>query len=335
MLYKTFFLVASILASFSLLAQKGSSDDENRNFSARQMIFNGISFPLAKDIDAFVFFESGNIFYTINKKGKQQVKERIFYNDGDTPRTFFNLIIEDYNFDGINDFSIKSNDDRIAQSTSDRVFIYSSKESRFIYYDDVFDLVIDRKNKRIWTTCWEMNVPKRCVVKIPKNYQNIGYSSPIQEGTFYNENAPSEINQETFNNVYFSLARGISATIGFSNNTLNYSIVFNEKRKNNGEFPYDKDGFLTPVFMRIDDYNFDGLLDFSFVESDGRMGVNDVYRIFIYSKKDNRFTPYSYIDGNPIFNLVVDKKRKRLLVTCWSSLSPQPRQCKVNLPQSD
>jgi hypothetical protein len=141
------------------------------------------------------------------------------------------------------------------------------------------------------------------------------------------------VKAEDFPSISYSPTNGVQVTVWINEKlTVVYTIKSGEQQSQ-VEIPDIVEGVPRNIF--IEDYNFDGLLDFSIVEDDGGMGTNDVYRICVYSKKGNRFTPYSYIDGNSILNLVVDKKRKRLLVTCWSSPSPQPRQCKVNLPQSD
>jgi hypothetical protein len=141
------------------------------------------------------------------------------------------------------------------------------------------------------------------------------------------------VKAEDFPSISYSPINSVQVTVGINEKlTVVYTIKSGEQQSQ-VEISDIVEG--VPRNIIIDDYNFDGLLDFSIVEDDGGMGANDVYKIFVYSKKENRFTPYSYIDGNSILNLVVDKKRKRLLVTCWSSLSPQPRQCKISLPQSN
>jgi len=90
------------------------------------------------------------------------------------------------------------------------------------------------------------------------------------------------------------------------------------------------EGDSVPKAIIVEDYNFDGLMDFSILQYDGGMGVNDVYRVFTYSKELNRFLEHQTDDGL-FFNLVVDKKKKRLLYTCWKSISPMPKQCAIKL----
>lgn len=87
---------------------------------------------------------------------------------------------------------------------------------------------------------------------------------------------------------------------------------------------------LVPKSIIIDDYNFDGLMDFAIAQYDGGKGVYDVCRVFTYSKKLNRFLEH-YTENGPFFNLVVDKKHKWLLYTCWEPASPMPKQCKIKL----
>jgi hypothetical protein len=139
------------------------------------------------------------------------------------------------------------------------------------------------------------------------------------------------VKAEDFPSISYSPMDGVQVTVKIDEKfNVVYMIEFG-KHQNKIEVPGVIEG--VPKSIIIDDYNFDGLLDFAIVEYDGGMGTSDVYRVFTYLKKENRFRAHSYIDGNPLLNLVVDKKRKRLLVTCWSSLSPQPRQCKINIPK--
>lgn len=87
-------------------------------------------------------------------------------------------------------------------------------------------------------------------------------------------------------------------------------------------------GDSIPKAIIIEDYNFDGLMDFSVLQYDGGMETNSVYRVFTYSKELNRFLEH-YTDNGLFFNLVVDKKKKRLLYTCWRF--NVPKHCAIKL----
>lgn len=73
-----------------------------------------------------------------------------------------------------------------------------------------------------------------------------------------------------------------------------------------------------PRYVYIDDYNFDGIDDIAFSVTDGE-GLNVVYNVFIYNPTTKRFSPLKEPEdiGCGYFNnLKVDKKAKKLAVTC-------------------
>lgn len=137
----------------------------------------------------------------------------------------------------------------------------------------------------------------------------------------------------------FSPAKGVEATVVFKK--------IPESSSTNGTESVDSSVHIVPVYtitsngntiqekiasgnvpkaIIVEDYNFDGLMDFSIIQYEGGMEINNEYRVFIYSKKLNRFLEYA-----PFPNLIIDKKKKQLLYTCWESTSTIPKQCAIKL----
>lgn len=126
-----------------------------------------------------------------------------------------------------------------------------------------------------------------------------------------------------------SSTNGTGAAGSFIKFTPVYTITSNGS-KIYVETTNEWEGDSVPKAIIIEDYNFDGLMDFSVLQYDGGMVIHDVYRVFTYSKELNRFLEHHTDDGLFV-NLVVDKKKKRLLYTCWESISPMPKQCATRL----
>ncbi|MFM0663577.1 XAC2610-related protein [Paraburkholderia sediminicola] len=87
-----------------------------------------------------------------------------------------NINVDDFNFDGKNDFSVWYIDDGMGVYTVHRIFMYSKKRQAFVEYfpacgDEFIDLRVDRKRRRLISTYFEDNVSKSCVTRLPKNVQ--------------------------------------------------------------------------------------------------------------------------------------------------------------------
>ena len=119
----------------------------------------------------------------------------------------------------------------------------------------------------------------------------------------------------------FSPTEGIEATLVLEGSTLNVaakSAAHSESQTI--DFQAEK-----PLHMQIDDFNFDGLKDFSVWQIDDGMGTYSYFRVFIYQSKTNRFKEAQPNCGDGFINLRVDKKRKALLSTYWGM--NRPEQC--------
>ncbi|CAI8787289.1 XAC2610-related protein [Pseudomonas sp. IT-P260] len=80
---------------------------------------------------------------------------------------------DDFNFDGAQDFAIWQLDDGMGTYHYYRVFIFQVKTGTFEELqpdcgDGFVNLRVDKKRKALLSTCWEMNIPKQCVIRFTK-----------------------------------------------------------------------------------------------------------------------------------------------------------------------
>jgi hypothetical protein len=76
-----------------------------------------------------------------------------------------------------------------------------------------------------------------------------------------------------------------------------------------------------PDFIMIDDFDFNGDLDFAIKSRELGMVGNNVYGILLYSREKKNFVAIpDPING--FVSLRVDKEKKRLLYTCWKGRMP-------------
>lgn len=76
--------------------------------------------------------------------------------------------IDDFNFDGVNDFAVWQIDDGMGTYTIHRIFVYQPEAGLFKELtpacgDDFVNLRIERDKRTLLSTYWEMNEPKLCV----------------------------------------------------------------------------------------------------------------------------------------------------------------------------
>jgi hypothetical protein len=159
-----------------------------------------------------------------------------------------------------------------------------------------------------------------------------------EDGEYSCINASSSlcVKEQTSLNMTFSPAEGVYAIIAYENEAITYTLVYE------GQEIHEKISageYRTPKAIRVSDYNYDGLKDFSIMYADDGMEINDVYRVFIYSKKTKHFIEHLTSDGDEFFNLVVDEKNERLLSTCWREdleiNRTVPKQCVTRLPKNE
>jgi len=81
-----------------------------------------------------------------------------------------NIVVDDFNFDGKNDFSVWYLDEGMGKYSIHRVFVYSSKQNTFVEQfpdcgDEFINLRIDKKRKRLLSTYYQKNIPRICATK--------------------------------------------------------------------------------------------------------------------------------------------------------------------------
>lgn len=70
--------------------------------------------------------------------------------------------------------------------------------------------------------------------------------------------------------------------------------------------------------LKLEDYDFDGHKDFSVSHVDDGMGTYEIYQVYLYSSKENKFVLLAPPCGEEFINLVVEK-RARTLVNSYIS----------------
>ncbi|MGR6734875.1 XAC2610-related protein [Pseudomonas chlororaphis] len=104
---------------------------------------------------------------TVTSEGKSRsITETISF---ETEKTL-NIEINDFNFDGLKDFSVWYVDDGMGTYTIHRVFIYQSADESFKELapacgDEFLNLKLNSLKKVLSSTYYEGNVPKSCVTK--------------------------------------------------------------------------------------------------------------------------------------------------------------------------
>nr|WP_246890093.1 hypothetical protein [Pseudomonas chlororaphis] len=104
---------------------------------------------------------------TVTSKGKSRsITETISF---ETEKAL-NIEINDFNFDGLKDFSVWYVDDGMGTYTIHRVFIYQPADGSFKELapacgDEFLNLKLNSLKKVLSSTYYEGNVPKSCVTK--------------------------------------------------------------------------------------------------------------------------------------------------------------------------
>lgn len=115
----------------------------------------------------------------------------------------------------------------------------------------------------------------------------------------------------------FSPAHGVSATVDIGDDAIFVGIETKElniKQVINFDVSSER-----AVHVAIEDYNFDGVFDFSVWYLDEGMGIYTIHRIFLFSKNENFFVEYLPRCGDAFVNLRVDNAKKRLISTYFEN----------------
>ncbi len=88
----------------------------------------------------------------------------------------------------------------------------------------------------------------------------------------------------------------------------------------------------TQPHVELNDFNFDGLQDFSVWYLDEGMGKYTIHRVFIYDSKSNDFVEAAPRCGDEFLNLRVDESKRELISTYY--VNTQPTSCSTRLKKS-
>ncbi|TFB40199.1 hypothetical protein [Pseudomonas sp. F01002] len=76
------------------------------------------------------------------------------------------------------------------------------------------------------------------------------------------------------------------------------------------------------LHVQIDDFNFDGVKDFSVWQIDDGMGTYTIHRIFVYQPEAGFFKELTPACGDDFANLLVEREKRALLSTYWKMNEP-------------
>lgn len=113
---------------------------------------------------------------------------------------------------------------------------------------------------------------------------------------------------ESFTELAFSPIAGVEAIVRVKGDAVELSI--------HGAFGDSKETIAVDTEKRlkitVEDYNFDGHPDFAISHVDDGMGTYQIYQVYVYSTKENKFVPLVPQCGDEFINLVVSKGARTL-----------------------
>lgn len=126
------------------------------------------TFSPTKNVETTLVVDGSTVKITVNRDAHSQSRTIEF-----EALNKLHVNIDDYNFDGMKDFSIRQTDDGMGTYTVDRVFVYqpqtgSFQELRPDCGDGFANLRIESKRRALISTYWALNEPKQCVTRFPK-----------------------------------------------------------------------------------------------------------------------------------------------------------------------
>lgn len=153
---------AASIKNYFASVEKGSPDSKTPPSTAVT------SFHPSKEVEATLAL-SGSVLTVGIKSGSLTETKTIDFEAINE----LHIQIDDFNFDGKEDFAVWQVDDGMGTYTVSRIFVYqpesgSFKELRPDCGDGFVNLRIERARKTLVSTYWEMNVPKGCVTKLPQ-----------------------------------------------------------------------------------------------------------------------------------------------------------------------
>jgi hypothetical protein len=135
-------------------------------------------------------------------------------------------------------------------------------------------------------------------------------------------------NPMPINSIRFFPNNKTVANIWATTAEIGYSIgIVKNSRGEDAEIKYEKikldnsENFIEYIIV-VDDFDFNGDLDFAIEISTGAMVPFFIYKVFVYSQEKRGFVEQFPADGDAFVNLVVDKERKQLISMCHTNDTP-------------
>lgn len=126
----------------------------------------------------------------------------------------------------------------------------------------------------------------------------------------------------------FQLSRQIAVRVLATKADINYSVTSaDESRKS--VVPLDIE---TEPHLDVQDFNFDGYLDFAVWYLDEGMGTYTIHRIFVFESKTQSFVEIKPRCGDEFLNLKVNKTKRALINTYY--LNNLAKVCFTRFPKT-
>jgi len=130
--------------------------------------------------------------------------------------------------------------------------------------------------------------------------------------------------------MFYSLRCDAVVMVDVQDERMQISIIDNQKQLKNIYTDIDS---TVPVHLEVADYDFDGNLDFSIWSFDAGMRTHRIYRIFLFSSRDEGNLEARPRCGDEFMNVELDIERKVILSTYFEA--NVPRLCRTKLPAFD
>ncbi|MBP5114603.1 hypothetical protein HUS85_01900 [Pseudomonas protegens] len=131
-----------------------------------------LKFNPNKESEVKLSWSGSSLNVNVKNNGHHKINDFIFETDKK-----LHIKLDDFNFDGLEDFAVWHTDDGMGTYTIFRVFVYDAKKGEFTENfpscgDEFINLIIDKKNKSLNSTYYEDNIPKQCVTTLPAKAAN-------------------------------------------------------------------------------------------------------------------------------------------------------------------
>ncbi|WP_085693780.1 MULTISPECIES: hypothetical protein [unclassified Pseudomonas] len=126
------------------------------------------TFSPAKGVEATLVLGGSTLNVTVKGEARNESRTIDFEAENE-----LHVQVDDFNFDGAQDFAVWQLDDGMGTYGYSRVFIYHAKSGTFEELqpdcgDGFVNLRVDKKRKALLSTYWDMNIPKQCITRFAK-----------------------------------------------------------------------------------------------------------------------------------------------------------------------